>query len=128
MPIPNYLKQKYAEDLERRKPHEARTPQVDMDACERINKHLTMTRVEMAKGEFDHVEAIALAAHKAFDDHEQSYDPKKREYRKDIETCLIEACAKMGIDPRLIRVIDLAASSSNDMSDWADDILAGRPL
>ena len=59
---------------------------------------------------------------------EDAYGEYKGEYKKDMESCLLEACKKNKLSSNLWALLNLAMHWYNDIQLWAEDILAGRDV
>lgn len=74
---------------------------------------------------------IAKALLEAKKLHEASYtcaDKPLGEYKRQIETCLIEACKKNGVSTNMWALLNLAIHWWNDAELWCEDILAERTV
>lgn len=109
------LSRRYRQLLIERRPHESRTPEVDMRACERINDELKEVRRVMALTQsLTLTEQLALAVFEGF------------EADKNLSGDAVEAAVSLVPEASgFARVFGLAAHWSNDLASWADEVLSG---
>lgn len=50
------------------------------------------------------------------------------EYKRDMESCLIESCKKHELSLNLWALLNLSMHWYNDIQLWAEDVLAGRNI
>lgn len=135
------LQQEYGSVLVKRRPHESRTPEVDVLACLKYNKHLREIRERMGNlaGPTAVNERIFwllprdvrtdLAWFKAYDEYYDSYVPSKRKtylvtYFLLLEDCILQAFRSAGFEPYEYMIIRLASQWVNDLEQLFNDVLS----
>lgn len=117
------LRKRYFELWLNRRELSLRSSPEAVKAFAAINNLLAALRAELKGHSLNVLDRIAISIYEAFDDYEASYGDNG--YSKQLATSLEEKFREQHLDLDFVRLVELASHWSNDLQDWADNILTG---